>query len=88
MWTISNQKTTFDQTDIITQATTTAERTSNSSFITPGSVTSTLHIVDVQYPTHDGVYTCIGSNVMDMPDNSSSANITVRVQGKLTVISA
>ena len=84
MWTINNQKTTFDQTDIITQATTTAENTSNSSFTVPGNVKSTLHIVDIQYPIHDGVYTCIGSNFMDMSINTNSVNITVRVQGKLT----
>ena len=81
MWTINNQKTTLNQADIIAESNTTAERTS---FFTPGNVTSTVHIVNVQYPTHDGVYTCIGSNSMDRPDKSSSVNITVQVQGKLT----
>ena len=55
------------------------------SIVTPGNVMSTLHIVDAQYPTHDGVYTCTGNNSMDASDNTSSVNITVQVQGMLSV---
>ncbi len=42
-----------------------------------GRVTSTLHIVNAQYPANDGVYTCIGSNNF----NSTNASVTVQVQG-------
>ena len=45
-----------------------------------GSVTSNLQIINAQYPDHDGVYTCIGTNNIN---TSSSANITVQVLGKL-----
>ena len=50
--------------------------------ITPGSITSNLTIVNAQYPDHDGVYTCIGSND-EQSVNNSTASITVQVQGKL-----
>ena len=48
--------------------------------ITPGSTTSYLMVVNAQYPDHDGVYTCIGSNDNEMR-NSSTVSITVQVQG-------
>ena len=48
--------------------------------ITLGSITSTLMIVNAQYPDHDGVYSCIGSND-DQMVNSSTVSITVQVQG-------
>ena len=85
-WTFNNQPTIFSQTDVITQATTEAVRQMDGTFvstITPGNVISTLHIVDAQYPTHDGVYTCTGNNSMDASDNTSSVTITVQVQGML-----
>ena len=85
-WTFNNQPTTFNQTDVITQATTHAVRQLDGTFVcivTLGKVTSILHIVDAQYPIHDGVYTCTGNNSMDASDNTSSVNITVQVQGML-----
>ena len=86
-WTFNNQPTTFSQTDVITQATTELDDTFVT-IVTPGNVISTLHIVDAQYPTHDGVYTCTGNNSMDASDNTSSVNITVQaVQGMLVKIS-
>ena len=85
-WTFNNQPTTFNQTDVITQATTEAVRQPHGIFVSivmPGNVISTLHIVDAQYPTHDGVYTCTGNNSMDASDNTSSVTITVQVQSML-----
>ena len=85
-WTFNNQPTTFNQTDVITQATTEAVLQMDGTFVsivTPGNVISTLHIVDAQYPTHDGVYTCTGNNSMDASDNTSSVYITVQVQSML-----
>ena len=53
---------------------------SSSNFIVDislGSTTSQLLVVNAQYPDHDGVYTCIGSN----QENSSSALISIQVVG-------
>ena len=44
-------------------------------------VTSDLLIVGAQYPDHDGVYTCTGSNDISMI-NISSAMINVQIVGK------
>ena len=60
-WTFGDLMTSFRQTDSPT----------------PGSVVSTLHLVNTSYPAHDGVYVCTGSNVL----MSSSASITVLVLG-------
>ena len=49
--------------------------------ITPGSVISNLPISNAQYPDHDGVYTCIGSNDEQMV-NTSTSSITVVVVSK------
>ena len=83
-WTFNNQPTTFSQTDVTTQATTHAMSQPNNTFVsivTPGNVMSTLHIVDAQYPTHNGVYTCTGNNSVDVSANSSSVDIAIEVQG-------
>ena len=85
-WTFNNQPTTFSQTDVLTQVTTEAVRQPDGTFVSivmSGNVISTLHIVDAQYPTHDGVYTCTGNNSIDALDNTSSVTITVQVQGML-----
>ena len=89
-WTFNNQPTTFSQTHNITQATTEAVRQPDGTFVSiviPGNVISILHIVDAQYPTHDGVYKCTGNNSMNASDNTSSVTITVQVQGMLVKIS-
>ena len=89
-WIFNNQPTTFSQTDVITQVTTETVRQPNDFFVsivTPGNVISTFHIVDAQYPIHDGVYTCTGNNSMVASDNTSSVNITVEVQGMLVITS-
>ena len=49
--------------------------------ITVGIITSDLTIVNAEYPNHDGVYTCIGSNDEQMVDTSTSS-ITVVVVSK------
>ena len=89
-WTFNNQLTNFSQTDVITQATTTEPvRQPDGTFlstVTPGNVISTLYIVDAQYPTHDGVYTCTGNNSMDVSTTTSSVDITIEVQGMLVII--
>ena len=45
-----------------------------------GNVTSMLEITNAQYPNHDGVYTCIGSND-DLMVVTTSAMVTVQVHG-------
>ena len=85
-WTFNNQPTILSQTDVITQASTEAVRQPDGTFVsivTLGNVTSTLHIVDAQYRTHDGVYTCTGNNYVSASDNTNSVTITVQVQGML-----
>ena len=76
-WTINNQPTSFSQTDVITNPTDTT---------TPGHVMSTLHIVNAQYPTHNGVYTCTGTNTISSSARTDSATVTVQLQCKLFII--
>ena len=52
--------------------------------LTPGNIESTLHIVSARYPDHDGVYTCIGTNADGLTIASSSAFVTVQVNGELS----
>ena len=79
-WRLNNQATPFNQTDM----TTTADIRVNINFgvdtIINGSVVSTLHIVNAQYPGHDGVYECIGDNSNGGSAPPSIANISVQVQ--------
>ncbi len=84
-WEFNNQTTDFEQTDIETPFTATLTGTiGNRDFdITPGSIESSLHIVSATYPDHDGVYTCIGTNSDTLTVASSSAFITVQVNGEL-----
>ena len=48
---------------------------------TVGSITSDLTVTNAQYPDHDGVYTCTGSNDEQMVTTSTSS-ITVVVVSK------
>ncbi len=86
-WEFNSQTTQFEQTD--TETTFVAKLTGtigNRGFdLIPGSVESSLHIVSATYPDHDGVYTCIGSNSESLTVASSSAFITVQVNGELCV---
>ncbi len=72
-WTFNNSNT-FNQTDVVTPP-----RRGTDKDITLGRVISTLHIVNAQYPTNNGVYTCIGSN----SQFNSTTNIIVQVTGKV-----
>ena len=51
--------------------------------VIPGSVVSTLHIMDAQYPADAGVYVCTGSNSYNGVTTNSSTIITVRFLGEL-----
>ena len=51
--------------------------------VTLGSVESSLHIEHAQYPAHEGVYKCTGTNSHSGTNSSSTARITVQVQGTL-----
>ena len=80
-WRLNNQTAPFNQTDL----TTPTDIRVNINFVVDtiinGSVVSTLHIVNAQYPTHDGVYECIGDNSNGGSAPPNIANITVQVQG-------
>ncbi len=84
-WEFNNQTTGFEQTDTETPfvAALTGTIRDRGFDITPGSIESSLYIVSATYPDHDGVYTCIGTNSDDLTVASSSAFITVQVNGEL-----
>ena len=87
-WEFNNQTTGFEQTDIVTpyQASLSGAAPNRIVDVTPGNIVSTLHIVSVRYPDHDGVYTCIGTNADDLTVASSSAFVTVQVHGKISLM--
>ena len=74
-WKQNNQPTSFSQTDIIINAI-------NS--MSPGKIISTLHILNIEYPTHEGVYTCNGSNIVSGFVSNSSVSIFLQVLGTFT----
>ncbi len=81
-WEFNYQTTDFEQTDTETPFLTTL--TENRRFdVSPGNIKSSLLIVSATYPDHDGVYTCIGTNSDELTVTSSSAFITVQVNGGL-----
>ena len=52
---------------------------------TDGSITSVLQIINATYPAHDGEYMCVGLNSHRERNNTSTATITVQVQGTTLV---
>ena len=83
-WELDNQIVSFEQTDTVTQFEVTLTGTVGGMRgvdVTPGNIISELHIVSARYPDHEGVYTCIGTNSDDLNVASSSASVTVQVQG-------
>ena len=84
-WTLQDQPIPFEQIDVQTDIVVLFVRDVNNDLvpdITPGSLESTLQIVNAQYPAHDGVYKCTGSNSHAGQNFSQSVTITVQVQGK------
>ena len=85
-WELDNQIVSFEQTDTVTQFEATLTGTVGGQRdvdVTPGNIISDLHIVSVRYPDHDGLYTCVGTNSDDFNVASSTATISVQVQGKI-----
>ena len=83
-WTLNNQSTPFTQTDIITHHNVSMITGSGSTLetdVTQGNVVSTLHIVNPQYPAHNGEYVCTGSNTNGVSTISASATIRVHIPG-------
>ena len=80
-WRLNNQTVPFSQTDMTTPTDVKIDINFMVDTITDGSVVSTLHIVNAQYPAYDGVYECIGDNSNGGSAPPSIANITVQVQG-------
>ncbi len=81
-WSINNQNTNFSQSDVVTNPVTNI----NPVTTTPVYTVSTLHLVNAQYPTHNGLYTCTGTNTISGTQQTSSANITVQIQGKTNLL--
>ena len=86
-WRLNNQTVPFNQTDVTTPTDVTVNNFMVDT-ITNGSVVSTLHIVNPQYPAHDGVYECIGDNSNKGSVPPGIANITLQVYATLTTSSA
>ena len=84
-WELDGQPVTFQSTEAREQSIVTLVRSDPGGSLVPnitlGRVTSNLMVMNAQYPDHDGVYTCIGSND-DSMINTSSAVINVQVIGK------
>ncbi len=71
----------FSQTDVSTDFSITFERDNLVPVITRGNLVSTLHIVNAQHPSHDGVYECTGDTTGDSDTGrTSSLTITLTVQ--------
>ena len=81
-WTFNNQLTSYLQSDIYTNYSVNYNTVDYGLAVFPGSVVSTLHIVNAQYPADGGVYVCTGSNEDGV---TSSATITLKFLGKLSV---
>ncbi len=76
-WTLNDQNTRFNQTDIhVDLAIRLVMDTSRNIMprVTSGEIVSTLHIMNAQYPSHEGTYQCIRDTVTE--------RITVRVLGE------
>ena len=84
-WRINNQTTSFFQMDTITDVSFEMRR-SVTTGIQRGSIVSVLYIENAQYPTHHGIYECTAVNTDNLVNFSSSATITVHIQGNRVVI--
>ena len=79
-WSFNGTAAPFNQTDTVVDYRVNI-LSANQFTVDPGSITSELHIVSASYPDHDGEYSCVGVNSEDAVFTSSSAFITVQVQG-------
>ena len=64
-WHLDDQLAPFTSSESVTEPQITLVRRDADSFtpdVVNGDIISNLYIVDAQYPNHDGIYTCIGSN--------------------------
>ena len=92
-WVLNGRPVTLRSTEYITEGQSTLVRSDpndpNSHFV-PNILLSTiisyLLVENAQYPDHDGVYTCTGSND-NLMINSSSAMINVQVIGMSNIYS-
>jgi hypothetical protein len=82
IWDMNGQPAQFNTTEVITMPQVRfvgAPGGGLSPDVTLGNVTSETSIVNAQYPTENGTYTCIGSN--DDFERNDSAQIYVQVLG-------
>ena len=84
-WRINNQTTSFFQMDTITDVSF-EMKSSVTTGIQRGSIVSVLYIENAKYPTHHGIYECTAVNTDNLVNFSSSATITVHIQGNRIVI--
>ena len=84
-WRINNQTTSFFQMDTITDVSFEMSRNVTTG-IQKGSTDSVLYIENAQYPIHHGIYECTAINTDNLVNFSSSATITVHIQGNRVVV--
>jgi hypothetical protein len=86
-WELDGQPVSFQSNEIVVEGGNTLARSDpndpDSPFIPESlsTITSNLLVVNAQYPDHEGVYVCTGSNDKSMI-NISSAMINIQVVGK------
>ena len=80
-WTLNNMAAPFNHTDSSTEFRAYSP-SSQVAVITEGSVVSTLQLESPQYPAHEGVYVCEGSNTHAGSTSTSSVSISVLVLGR------
>ncbi len=80
-WTFDSQTTNFSQFDRPRDFTIELRSGSTVPVVTNGELTSTLRIVNAQYPSNDGVFECIGEVATER------TNVTVRVLGENIITS-
>ena len=81
-WRFRDMVAPIHQNDTFTDFSAVAPRSSHLPIITLGRVVSNLQLNNIQYPTNDGVYVCVGSNRHGNVLSFSSVNISVLVLGK------
>ena len=80
-WTFNNQPTSFLQSDVYTNYSVNSDAATHAVAVLPGSVVSTLHIVNAQYPADAGEYMCTSFNTHAGVTANSSATIPVQFIG-------
>ena len=80
-WHFNDMVAPFNHTDTFTNFSAFAYSSKSPPVITYGRTVSNLQLKNIQYPAHNGVYVCVGSNSHKNVVTVSSANISVIILG-------